>query len=301
MKGILRKIYKASRLRSLPLSVAGILMGSALALNVNTFRGEVFCLAILSAIVLQLLSDYANDYGDFVKGVDNSSRKGPQRAIQGGVMTPQEMKKLVVGSGILAFIAISLLIWIAFGGENFLYSLLFLGVGLLAIYAAIKYTMGKSPYGYHGLGDVFVFVFFGIVSVMGSYFLHTLSSSWKLLLPATAMGLLSVGVLNLNNLRDIENDKIMGKRTIPVRIGEEYARMYHYFLIILPMILLMGYSIWTLQVGVKALYIIAFIPLALHLIFIKKHRTPQAYDSQLKVVALSTFFIALLMFIGQWL
>lgn len=295
----IKTLYQSARVRSLPLSVSGIVMGSALAFSKDAFKWEIFVWALLSAVLLQIVSDYANDYGDNQKGVDNDNRIGPKRAIQSGNMTPSELKKVVIGASILAFISILLLIWVAFGSENFVYSVFFLLLGGAAVISAIKYTVGKSAYGYLGLGDVFVFIFFGIVSVVGGYFLYKHEIEWKIFLPAISVGMLSVGVLNLNNLRDIINDRAMKKRTIPVLIGEELARYYHYILILMPMCLLLLYSLLTFQFGWKILYIIGFIPLIFHLLFIKRNQSPKGYDSQLKVVALSTFFISVLFFVGQ--
>lgn len=295
----IKNLYKSARLRSLPLSISGILMGSALAFSKGYFRYDIFLLALLSATLLQILSDYANDYGDHQKGVDNENRVGPKRAIQTGSMTISELKKVIICTIILALLSILSLIWVSFGKENFLYSILFLILGGLAVVSAIKYTVGKSAYGYLGLGDLFVFIFFGIISVIGSFFLYANWIEWKLFLPAISVGLLSVGVLNLNNLRDIDNDKSMRKYTIPVKIGEELARYYQYLLILIPMCLMMAYSLLSFEFGIKVLYFISFIPLIFHLLFIKRNKSPKAYDSQLKVVALSTFLLCFLFFIGQ--
>lgn len=292
-------MYKSARLRSLPLSVSGILMGTGLAYQHYHFRAEVFMLAMVTAVFLQVLSDYANDYGDAQKGTDNQQRLGPKRAIQSGEMTLFQMKKVIAVTALITLILIVSLIWVALGKENILHSLLFLGLGTGAIAGAIKYTIGKSAYGYRGLGDVFVLVFFGWVSVIGSYFLYTQQFSWKIFLPATAIGLLSVGVLNLNNMRDEANDRVMGKNTIPVRIGGDLARYYHYLLIIIPMVLMMLYTIISFQFGLKNIYLLSFVPLVFHLKFIKNNKTPKAYDSQLKVVALSTFLLSFLYMIGQ--
>lgn len=294
-----KSLYASARLRSLPLSVSGILMGSAIAYQKGAFRTDIFLLALLTTICFQLLSDFANDYGDSQKGTDNQARLGPKRAIQSGAMTLFEMKKIIGVTMIISLLSAISLIYIAFGRENLVYSLLFFLLAITAIVAAIKYTVGKSAYGYKGLGDVFVFIFFGLVSVVGSYFLYTHQLQWKILLPASAIGMLCMAVLNLNNMRDIDNDRAMNKRTIPVILGSELARYYHYILVLLPMLLLMAYSLLTLQLGIKTLYMIAFVPLIFHLIFVKKHTAPQELDSQLKVVALSAFLLSILFFVGM--
>lgn len=294
----LKALYKSARLRSLPLSVSGILVGSSLA--GEYFRWEVFVLSLLTAMSYQIVSDYANDYGDAKKGTDNEFRLGPKRAIQTGEMSVQEMKKVVIFSSFISLVLTFFLIWTAFGGKNFWNILFFLILGISAIISAIKYTAGRSAYGYSGWGDVFVFVFFGVVSVLGSYFLHTSFIQWKIFLPASAIGLLSVAVLNLNNMRDIENDNRMNKKTIPVRIGKDFAMYYHHFLIFLAMILLMIFSVFTLQFGKKTLYVLAFFPLIAHLFYIRKNNSPKSLDGQLKIVALSTFLLSILFFVGYF-
>lgn len=293
-------LYASARLRSLPLSISGILMGSAMAYYNGAFRIDIFLLALLTTICFQLLSDFANDYGDSQKGTDNQARLGPKRAIQSGAMTLSEMKKIIGVTMIISLLSAIILIYIAFGRENIIYSLSFFVLTIMAIMAAIKYTIGRNAYGYKGLGDIFVFIFFGLISVAGSYFLYTHQLQWKVLLPASAIGMLCMAVLNLNNMRDIDNDRAMNKRTIPVILGKELACYYHYILVLLPMLLLMAYSLLTLQLGMKTIYIIAFIPLIFHLIYVKKHINPQELDSQLKVVALSTFLISILFFVGMF-
>lgn len=295
-----KSLYASARLRSLPLSISGILIGSAMAYYNGAFRIDIFLLALLTTICFQLLSDFANDYGDSQKGTDNQARLGPKRAIQSGAMTLSEMKKIIGVTMIISLLSAIILIYIAFGRENIIYSLSFFVLTIMAIMAAIKYTIGRNAYGYKGLGDIFVFIFFGLISVAGSYFLYTHQLQWKVLLPASAIGMLCMAVLNLNNMRDIDNDRAMNKRTIPVILGKELARYYHYILVLLPMLLLMAYSLLTLQLGMKTIYIIAFIPLIFHLIYVKKHINPQELDSQLKVVALSTFLISILFFVGMF-
>ncbi|MDO4881023.1 MAG: 1,4-dihydroxy-2-naphthoate octaprenyltransferase [Capnocytophaga sp.] len=291
-------LYQSARLRSLPLSMSGIILGSGIAYGQDIFRWDIFLLALLTTMLFQILSDYANDYGDAQKGTDNEQRLGPIRAIQSGEITLSEMKKIVIITALLSAISAIVLIITAFGANSW-YVLLFALLGALAIFSAIRYTVGKSAYGYKGLGDLFVFIFFGLVSVAGSYFLYAESLEWKIFLPAIACGMLSMGVLNLNNMRDIVNDKQMGKHTIPVKIGFDFAKYYHYFLILLPMLLMMLYSLLNFEFGKQNLYLFAFIPLIFHLFFVKKTTEPQKLDSQLKVVALSTFFMSILFFLGK--
>jgi 1,4-dihydroxy-2-naphthoate octaprenyltransferase len=220
----------AARLRTLPLAISSILVGSVLAWNEVNLDFRILGLTFLTAILLQILSNFANDYGDAVSGVDSDARKGPDRMVQSGAITKRSMKiALILFSGLTLISGVSLL-YFAFPG-NLSMKLFFLTIGLLSIGAAIKYTMGKNPYGYAGFGDAFVFVFFGIVAVVGTYFLQTKSINWMVFLPASTLGLFAVGVLNVNNIRDIETDRAAGKQSIPVRIGKTKAGIYHATLI----------------------------------------------------------------------
>ena len=237
-----KALYASARLRSLPLSVSGVLLGSGAAYGAGAFRADIFALALLTTLLFQVLSDYANDYGDAVKGTDDEGRLGPRRAIQTGQMSAEQMKRVIVATALLAAFSSLALSVLAFG-ERFYLVLLFLALGGASIYAAIRYTVGAGAYGYKGLGDVFVFLFFGLLSVLGSYFLYARSLDAALLLPACACGLLSTAVLNLNNMRDIQNDVLKGKRTIPVRIGLRAAKRYHYALIAGGASLMLCYSL----------------------------------------------------------
>ncbi|MCD8518501.1 MAG: 1,4-dihydroxy-2-naphthoate octaprenyltransferase [Flavobacterium sp.] len=286
---------QAARLRTLPLSVSGIIVGSAYAYYQGFSDWRIVVLALLTTLGLQVLSNYANDYGDGVKGTD-ANRIGEKRLVAAGVITAEQMKKAVIITAVLTFIIALLLIYIAFGKENFALSLIFILLGIGSIGAAIKYTVGKSAYGYSGFGDLFVFIFFGLVSVIGSNFLFTHFIDWKLFLPATAIGLLSVAVLNLNNMRDIENDKIAGKNTLVVKMGLENAKKYQYFLIITATVLFMFFEVLlNLQ---SLVVIVCFVLFTNHIFFVKKNSIPKEFDSQLKVVALGTFIISLLFFIN---
>jgi 1,4-dihydroxy-2-naphthoate octaprenyltransferase len=288
----------AARLRTLPLSISGILVGTALALPSNQFDIRIFWLAIATTLGLQILSNFANDYGDGVKGTDNDERIGPMRALQSGVISDKEMKKgIILTSTITAILALSL-IYISFGKENFLLSLLFVGLGASAIIAAIKYTVGDSAYGYKGLGDIFVFLFFGIISVLGSNFLMTKQLDVWLFLPAISIGLLSSAVLNLNNMRDELSDRNSKKMTLVVKGGKKFAKPYHFSLILVAFICIViflnldSYSSynWIL------LPLLAFIPLAIHLKKIYYYTDPKALDPELKKVALSTFALGFILF-----
>lgn len=221
----------AMRPRTLPLAMACILMGSFLAAADGSFRWTVTILSVVTAVLLQILSNLANDYGDSVHGADHVERTGPQRAVQAGLITAQTMKRAMIGFALLAAVSGIGLLWVAFGAQALVWLLVFLVLGGAAIWAAINYTAGSNPYGYAGLGDIFVLVFFGWVGVMGTYFLQTQTLNWVMMLPATSCGLLAVAVLNINNIRDIESDKKAGKQSIPVRIGLQKARQYHWALL----------------------------------------------------------------------
>ena len=202
---------QAARLRTLPLSVSGIIVGSFYAMSQSMFNWKIIIFALSTTLGLQILSNFANDYGDGIKGTDNEDRVGPKRAIQSGVITPEAMKRALVITSILTLISAIVLIYVAFKDHNLGFSLFYLGLGILAIASAIKYTVGNSAYGYRGFGDLFVFIFFGLVSTLGIYFMFAKEMDWLLLLPATAIGFLSVAVLNLNNMRDEESDRKSNK------------------------------------------------------------------------------------------
>jgi len=295
---------EAARLRTLPLSVSGIIVGSMFALaypttNVLTptevFNWQLFGFAILTTLGLQVLSNFANDYGDGMKGTDNEDRIGPKRAIQSGVISPKAMKKAIIITSILTFISALLLIYFAFGEAYIWYSIFFIVLGLLAIASAIRYTVGDTAYGYRGFGDFFVFVFFGLVSTLGVNFLYSKEVDYKLLLPAIAVGFLSVGVLNLNNMRDEASDRKAGKNTIVVKIGGAKAKIYHYFLIISAMILVLIFAILKEFNFDQYIFLIAYLPLIKHLITVSKNTEPRALDPELKKLALSTFLLSVLL------
>ncbi|WP_179377222.1 1,4-dihydroxy-2-naphthoate octaprenyltransferase [Winogradskyella wichelsiae] len=288
----------AMRLRTLPLSVSGIILGSCFAYYNGRFNVLVFVLALLTTISLQVLSNLANDYGDGVKGTDNDERLGPQRAIQSGAITPGQMLEAIKFNILVVIITTMLLIWIAFGAGSILYALLFIVLGGFSVYAALNYTMGDSPYGYRALGDVFVFVFFGLLSTIGSYFLYIHKLDHVVIIPAIALGLLSVAVLNLNNMRDINSDTNAGKITLAIKLGKERAKKYHFALVIGAMLLIVIFSILYYVEPYNFIYIMGFIPLIIHLKKVKAAKNADDFDSQLKVVALSTFFIATLLGVG---
>lgn len=286
---------EAARVRTLPLSVSGIIVGSFYAMSQGMFNWKIVVFALLTTLGLQILSNFANDYGDGVKGTDNEDRVGPKRAIQSGLITPQAMKKAMVVTALITLIFAVLLIYFAFKESYLLYSFIFLILGVLAIASAIRYTVGKGAYGYRGYGDLFVFVFFGLVSAFGVYFMFSKTIDWLLLLPATAIGFLSVGVLNLNNMRDEESDRKAGKNTIVVKIGGAAAKKYHFFLVISAMVLVLLFAFLNDFHFDQYIFVVAYFPLIGHLITVYKNQNPKLLDPELKKLAISTFLLSVLL------
>ena len=289
----------AARLRTLPLSISGIITGSSIAYANGYFNFEIFFIALLVTIGFQIISNFANDYGDGVKGTDNSDRIGPERAIQSGAISPKLMIKGIKICGGITFVLAIYLIYISFGLDNLLYSGIFFVLGIASIYAAVKYTVGKNAYGYSGYGDLFVLLFFGIVSVCGSYFLYAHQLPVTVLLPGLSIGLLSVGVLNLNNMRDRESDKKSGKRTLVVKIGDEFAKYYHYYLLISAFLTSLLYANINYNSIYSFLFILAFIPIGKNLFTVYNNSDPEELDPELKKLALSTFLFSILFAVGQ--
>lgn len=299
---------EAARLRTLPLSVSGIIVGSMYALanptdNILTptevFNWRLFGFAMLTTLGLQILSNFANDYGDGIKGTDNEDRVGPKRAIQSGVITPEAMKRAIIITSGLTLLSAMLLIYFAFGDSNFFYSFFYLVLGILAIASAIRYTIGSKAYGYRGFGDIFVFVFFGLVSTLGVNFLYSKQLDLELFLPAMAIGFLSVGVLNLNNMRDEESDRKVGKNTLVVQIGGKKAKLYHFFVVTFAMALVVIFALLNGFRLDQYLFLLAFIPLSTHLVRVYKNKDARLLDPELKKLALSTFALSVLLALGM--
>ena len=288
----------AFRLRTLPLSLSTIALGSGLAASQNQHNLTVTLLALLTTVLLQILSNLANDYGDGIKGTDNDARLGPMRAVQSGQISHTQMRTAVIFFIILSMASGITLLWVAFRTE-LLYALLFLALGLAAVWAAVKYTVGDSAYGYRGLGDLFVFLFFGILGTGGTYFLHTLQFSPYVLLPAGAVGHLSTGVLNLNNLRDIKNDKASGKNTVVVLIGYANARIYHLFLTLLPFVFMSLYvALNGYNETVNYLFLAALPFILLHIKNLFSVQNPRDLDPMLKQLALTSVLFVILSIAG---
>ena len=294
------KWIKAARLRTLPLSLAGIVMGGAIAFN-GQFNTLIFWLCIATAICFQVLSNFANDYGDFAKGTDNNDRIGPKRTMQVGLISKNEMKIALV---ITSIISLGLGGYLSYLGTQLMetqFLILFLVLGILSVASAINYTVGKRAYGYSGMGDIFVFLFFGLVGVLGSNFLISSSFSWFNLLPAMSIGFLSVGVLNLNNMRDEHNDKANNKNTIVVKLGLRKAKFYHFGAIIKGMVFWLAFLILNKATAWQYISLLPLFILIKHLILVYKTTENKEFDPELKKVALSTFFISILYFLGTYL
>ncbi len=286
---------QAARLRTLPLSVSGILVGSFYAMSQAIFNWKIVIFALLTTLGLQILSNFANDYGDGIKGTDNNDRVGPKRAIQSGLISPQAMKRAIIIMAIITLLFAICLIYFSFKNSYLYYSLVFLFLGILAIASAIRYTVGKGAYGYRGYGDLFVFIFFGLVSTFGIYFMFSKTFDWLLLLPATAIGFLSVGVLNLNNMRDEASDAKSNKNTLVVKMGGAWAKKYHFFLVISAMILVLVFAFLNHFNFDQYLFVVAYFPLSSHLITVYKNKKPRLLDPELKKLAISTFILSLLL------
>ena len=299
---MIKNYIKAARLRTLPLSISGIIIGSYLGNELyyqNTIlKSPIFWLAIFTTIGFQILSNFANDYGDGIRGTDDD-RKGEERMVSSGAITPKQMKSAMIITTITTLIIALFLIYISFGKENFGYSVLFFLLGIASIIAAIKYTVGNSAYGYSGFGDVFVFVFFGLLSVAGSYFLYTKQLNFQIFLPAISVGFLSTAVLNLNNMRDQIEDKKSNKNTLVVKIGSAKAKIYHYLLIIGALISSVTYVQFNYHSLLQYLFLVAFIPLLINVTVVAKNIIFSELDNELKKVALSTFLFAILFVLGQ--
>ncbi len=296
---IMKSWIAAARPRTLPLSLASIILGSFLASADGHFSWTIALLAALTTIFLQILSNFANDYGDAVSGKDTELRVGPRRAVATGDISKEAMMRGIILMSVLSLISGVGLLVVAFYGAGPKLFWFFLVLGLLSIAAAIGYTNGKHPYGYAGFGDIAVLIFFGWVGVLGTYFLHTLSFNPLLLLPATSVGLFATGVLNVNNIRDIETDTMTGKRSIPSRLGLSLAIWYHWGLLIAGMACALAYSFLTGAAWVSYLYVLAFPLFILNGRAIASHQRPAELNPRLGQLAMSTLLFVILFGIGQ--
>src|SRR5690554_1805442 len=284
----------AARLRTLPLSISGIILGSLIALSEGHWNWWIFILAFLTTLFLQILSNYANDYGDGIRGTDEF-RIGEKRAVASGDISPNQMKKAIQIFSALSATTATALVWISFGPAQFKWVILFLLLTIACVWAAIKYTVGKNAYGYSGMGDIFVFLFFGIISVWGTYTLYQHQETNILIfLPAAAIGLLSTAVLNLNNMRDMETDKKSGKHTLPLKMGYKNAQIYQSFLVVLPFVLAVIYLILSEKyTWYYFSFLILLFPVFLFIKTLYQTKEARLLDKELKKVALLTLAFAL--------
>jgi 1,4-dihydroxy-2-naphthoate polyprenyltransferase len=289
---------EAARPRTLPLALSCILMGCFLAYADGNFNSLVAILSIMTTIFLQILSNFANDYGDAVSGKDNDLRQGPRRAVHSGQITRSAMGRAIVLFSVLSLASGIGLLYVALQNASAQVFWVFLGIGLACIAAAITYTAGKRPYGYVGLGDVSVLIFFGWVGVLGTYYLHTLDWSWNLILPATSCGLFAVAVLNINNIRDIESDRATGKNSIPVRLGRDRAVGYHWIILLTGMACVLLYTFTHFAQYTQLLFLLSFPLFIRNGLAVARLRQAAELDPYLKQMALSTLFFVIMFGIG---
>src|SRR5665647_373849 len=285
---------KAARLRTLPLAMSGILMGAALSYFDSGFQPKITVIAIVTALFIQIFSNFANDYGDSQKGTDNQHRVGPKRTVQSGEISPKEMK---VGMITLILLSLATGIWLVAEGTKGLDRttfLLFLAFGIVALIAAYRYTAGSNPYGYAGFGDAAVFLFFGILPVVGTYFLNTHQINSEIFLPAISIGFFSTGVLNLNNMRDVENDRNSGKNTMVVRMGSASGKLYHTLLITGGMLSVVIYTTMHYTSAFQWLFLFSFPLFIRDLVQFNRISEPHQFDPFLKKLSLTTLLFALL-------
>ena len=281
----------AARPRTLPLALASISMGGFLAAADQAFRPLIFGFCILTTLLLQVLSNLANDYGDAVHGIDHEGREGPSRAVQAGAIGGNTMKRAMVLFTFLALVSGLALLYLAFGFGWWFIG--FLVLGLLAIGAAITYTAGGSPYGHIGLGDISVIIFFGPVAVLGTYFLQTQTLNWSTLWPALSCGLFATAVLNVNNIRDIPSDQQAGKRSIPVRLGREKAVLYHWSLLAGGLICSVIYVVLHFHSLKQWAFLIILPLLVINGLAVRNKAQANALDPYLKQMAMTTLLYVL--------
>ena len=289
-----RAIITSLRLRTLPLSLAGVILGVMLAASEYKIRGWAALFIFLTTICLQILSNLSNELGDVLRGTDTEDRQGPRYGLDQGLVSIPEMKRLISISATMAAVFGMVMIWVSFGTLFCVKSVCLLVLGAAAIWAAMHYTLGKNPYGYRGLGDLFVFIFFGLVSVLGGFFVaaHTISS-WWLLLPAAAIGCFSVGVLNVNNIRDMKTDAA-NRTTVAIKLGERNARRYQTALVCAGWMLLLIFTAFYRFSPWHFLFVVTIPLYVKHLKGIWTLRE-RALDSMLPLLVISTFILSLIL------
>jgi 1,4-dihydroxy-2-naphthoate octaprenyltransferase len=289
---------EAFRLRTLPLALSSIGLGSFLAAFERKMRWDVLILAAMTTIFLQVLSNLANDYGDFRHGADHAEREGPSRAVQSGAISPNSMKNAIYLFMLLSLVSGIALLFVALEHLDIKFIVLLI-LGIMAIGAALNYTMGKNPYGYSGFGDMFVIIFFGFIGVVGTYFCHTGHFQPDTLLPAFSCGLLATAVLNVNNIRDIVSDKKAGKMSIPVRIGRANSTLYHWLLMALAIIASLVYVAINYHSPYQFLFLITTPLLIFNGMKVSANQESKKLDPMLKQMAISTLLFIIAFGVGN--
>ena len=295
-KNTIKMWIETARPKTLPLALATILTGSALAYRAGHFHWGITILCLLTTLFLQVLSNFANDYGDHQKGSDTAERIGPLRGIQQGAISATQLKKGLYVMIALSFLCGALLIGIAYQNVSDLIAFSLLGV--LAIVAAITYTVGNKPYGYLGLGDISVLIFFGLLGIGGTYYLQVHDFSAVILLPAVASGLLATAVLNINNLRDIEQDRKAGKNTLAVRLGSHNGRIYHCILLAVAALFYLLFALFNLHHLLGFIFLLTYPLLLKHALFVYSHKEPTALRPMLAQMSLIALFTNALFSLG---
>lgn len=292
---------RSMRLRTLPLSLAGVVCGTLLAVaGGHAVGGATVALLMFTTVCLQVLSNLSNELGDYLSGTDGDERQGPQYSVAQGALTERGLRGLIHLFVVLCLVSGGLMTWAAFGTLWALEPVAVLLLGGAAVWAAVHYTLGTNPYGYRGWGDLFVFIFFGLVSTLGGYYVvSTALPPMAVMLPAAAIGFFSIGVLNVNNIRDMATDA--GTRmTIPLRIGERRAKIYHTCLIAAGWLSLLAYSFImpTRCCWVAYLYCIMLPVYVVHVRGVWRH-TARALDPMLPMLVIATFLLSILLGVGQ--
>ena len=286
------------RLRTLPLSCAGVLLGILLAVADWKVDFLTAILIVITTVCLQILSNLSNELGDVLRGTDTADRQGPQYGLNSGGMSVADMKRLIGTFVGLCMVFGATLVWRTFGTFWDLTPIMVLMLGAAAIAGAMKYTLGPNPYGYRAKGDIYVFLFFGLVSVLGSYFMCTkgLGLHWKLLLPSTGVGCFSVGVLNVNNIRDMKTDAA-NRVTVAIKLGLKRARIYQTVLIGLGWACMIAYCLLCWPSWWHWMWVIT-LPLYVRHLHMVWTREDRGLDPALPLLVLSTFALCLLMGLG---
>lgn len=295
-KNLLKSWFETTRPKTLPLAAASIVMGSALAYWAGSFNPAIASLCLLTTLLLQILSNFANDYGDYQKGSDTAERIGPLRGIQQGQINAKQLKWSLVLMSALSFCCGVWVICLAYQTPMDLW--IFLTMGILSIVAAITYTVGAKPYGYLGLGDVSVLLFFGLLGVCGTFYLQTHQLNFMVLLPAFATGFLATAVLNINNLRDIYQDEKSGKHTLVVRIGAHKGRVYHCLLILSAALCYVIFAAMAFHHWVSFAFLLTYPLLFKHMIFVYSHKQPESLRPMLGQMAFLALLVNLLFSFG---